>query len=530
MRTRGLIAVLVLGAATAHATCDDPFSDPDEILNFHLRTSRAEWDAMRLEKNPGLACDLQYQWHQVDWRCGDSEPWLTIGARHKRGDQRGVDAPQKHPLKLDFNRFVQGQRWPAALGDFGFRKLSLNNGQGNLEGGVLPALLAEPVAWRLMQQEVPLATRSAYAKVFVHFTDDASVEYHGLYLVLEDLDRTAIRRRHGAACGALVKSTVGRCREEVEYDDGPPNAGRAAYDGWYDALSGANWERDTERAFDLEALMRQEALKDVLGSGRDSAMGDLYNNYYRWEPRDGLARFYPWDLDWMFAVYPLEIPADTKLEPGCSPIGAKTRCHPQLRQRYLRTVCSLLQGTLSSQHLLAEWRRADALVRPLVPDEREVIWSGVDALDAQVTGSYEAVNLRTQQWIPARVEAVRAQLIAEGVECAARCEEGATESCGVGACSAQRHCVDGAWATCEVTRTTETCNGVDDDCDGLVDEGCEHPKELCPAAPPTPRRNISSCGCSTGADAGWLSVVLLFAFSSSRRRTCTRRPSRLRSA
>jgi hypothetical protein len=502
-------ALGLLWACAAHATCDDPFGDPSEVLDFHLRLTLAEWDAMRLEKNPGLRCDLQYQWRQVEFRCGETDPWLVIGARHKRGDQRGVDAPQKPPLKLDFNHFVAGQRWPASLGDLGFRKFTLNNGQANLAGGVLPALLAEPVAWRLMQREVPLAPRSAYARLFVHFTDDEHVEYRGLYFLVEDLDRTAIRRREGHACGALLKSTVGWCREDPEYDDGPPNEARGLYDAWYDAIPGSDWETRTRAAFDLDELFRQEAIKDVLGSGRDSPTGDLHNNYYRWEPRTGKARFYPWDLDWMFAVYPLEIKADTKLEAACSPIGLKTRCDPKLRPEYLRTVCSLLQGTLSSEHILSEWRAADALVRPLVRDEQDPVWGGVDPLDAQVRGSYEAVNLRTRDWIPARIESVRAQVEAAGIPCPSSCEEGAAQACGVGGCAGLRHCTGGTWGDCEVARGAEACNGADDDCDGVIDEGCALAKDVCPKAAPAPRRNLSSCACTTSGGL-WLGLALLW--------------------
>jgi hypothetical protein len=58
------------------------------------------------------------------------------------------------------------------------------------------------------------------------------------------------------------------------------------------------------------------------------------------------------------------------------------------------------------------------------------------------------------------------------------CTEGLTKACGEnkGACrqGAQR-CAGGVWGQCTgaIGPKNETCNGLDDDCDGVVDEGCE---------------------------------------------------------
>ncbi len=54
------------------------------------------------------------------------------------------------------------------------------------------------------------------------------------------------------------------------------------------------------------------------------------------------------------------------------------------------------------------------------------------------------------------------------------CEPGGTQRCGVdeGACTAgTQQCVDGAWSLCEGAAgpSEELCNGVDDDCDGIAD-------------------------------------------------------------
>src|SRR5262249_8272738 len=63
------------------------------------------------------------------------------------------------------------------------------------------------------------------------------------------------------------------------------------------------------------------------------------------------------------------------------------------------------------------------------------------------------------------------------------CASGAARACytgpaptrGVGACKdGKETCVAGTWGPCvgDTKPGTETCNGVDDNCDGQVDEGC----------------------------------------------------------
>jgi hypothetical protein len=58
------------------------------------------------------------------------------------------------------------------------------------------------------------------------------------------------------------------------------------------------------------------------------------------------------------------------------------------------------------------------------------------------------------------------------------CVDGRTQPCGLGLGICTRGtqtCRDGRWGTCEGEGQprAETCNGVDDDCDGVVDNGCE---------------------------------------------------------
>ncbi len=78
----------------------------------------------------------------------------------------------------------------------------------------------------------------------------------------------------------------------------------------------------------------------------------------------------------------------------------------------------------------------------------------------------------------------------EEMQGGAQCRSGVTEECysgpqgtlGRGACKlGERTCEDGSWSECrnEVVPTAELCNRVDDDCDGIVDNGFEREGALC---------------------------------------------------
>jgi hypothetical protein len=447
-----LVVTLLAGARAARADCSDPFANPDEVVDFHLRMSPETFDQLVVDEPVDDGTCLQYPYHEVQFRCGDGEPWITIGARRKLGDQRGRDTDEKPPLKLDINRYVMGQRWPAALGDIGYRKLSMNQGQPDAPVGAgLTVLLSEHLAWRLMHREIPASSRSAYARLFVHHDGDSEPEYHGIYILVEDLDRTRLERRFGDGTGTLYKDTGGGgapC-DGVRQDDGPPNEALDRFEDWYakdpDEYDGS-WYDETDEAMHLEELIRQEAIREIWVND-DNIFTDP-RNYYVFDPRVGKRHWLPWDLDAAFRVVG-GYPPDEPLGHGkCSDIGARTRCNPEIRARYMAVACQLINGTMSAEHILAEIERVDALVRPLIPDEVDLVWGGAGPLDASQGLNYQAAYDHLQSFVPARIDSVREQIEAEGVPCPPGCPEGATEACDYLTCAGERTCERGFWSGC----------------------------------------------------------------------------------
>jgi hypothetical protein len=467
-------AALSFTALPAAADCKDPFADPDDVLDFHLQTTSASWEAFKISQSDG--CDDQYPYFAAEFRCGDEEPYIAIEFRRKRDRS---ETRQKLPIKLDFNRSVSGQRWPQTSGNLGFRKLTLNSGQSDDAGrtgfgpanpGTLSALLTEHLAWRLMREVLPEASRVAYARLTLHFSDTGAQQYQGLYVLIEDIDRTAVRARFATDQGLLVKTTDLACADEVVFDDGPPNVAGELFSSWL-ALDPESfpdsWYDRTDEAMHLDPLLRQEALRELLANTADTVLGNR-NNYFALDLQGDRRMYLPWDLDDMFRPFPQVRAPDTPLVRNCTggsgcrlnTLGLNVRDNAQIRPRYLEAMCQLSQGLASESKLLAQLEALDALVRPIVATEVGPVWaaSGRDPLDAGTAGTYASEFERMKTWIPARIQAVRALIEAEGVSCPSSCQQGDTASCDFGGVSGQRVCTGGSWSACLAPSPNEAGN------------------------------------------------------------------------
>lgn len=473
-------------AGPSHAGCDDPFSDPDDIVDFHLHLSTADWSSLQESERSSADCDGQFPYVELGFSCGEEEP-ISIGVRRRRDR---TETKQKLPLKLDFNRFVKGQRWPTAMGALGFRRLSLNSGQpddaagldSNGPGsntGLQSTLLTEHLAWRIMGEELPEVGGVAYARLTLHFEDTGESRFQGIYVLIEDIDRTAIKRRFTASEGALYKTTRPECVDKVVFDDGPPNNTKEAFDEWHSLdpndFSGAWGERSNQSVY-LDGLLRQEAVRELFANEADTILG-TGNNVVTLDLYDAKRLYLPWDLDDMFRPQPQIRDPFTPLIVACgggesqctwSTPGLLTRANEELRPHYLEILCQMTNGVGREEKVLAEFNALDERVRPILAEEVPVLWEpeGLDPLDASILGTYAAEVERMQTWIPERIQAVRQLITDEGVVCEKGCEEGAVATCDFFGCPSQRSCVGGVWGACEATEGYVP-GSLDIDCDGV---------------------------------------------------------------
>jgi hypothetical protein len=453
------VAVLALPTQPAYADCDDPLADPGDMLEFHLRISRADWSALLASKitstdgqpTDSPACSENFPKIAARFRCGDHGAWRGVTVRKKKGEERGVEAFEKPPIKIDFAPKAGDSGWPEALGSLAYRKLTLNNGQSNKyrdTTAVLPVLHAEHVGLRLLHETLDLTPQSAYAKLIVHFDDAAAGVYHGVYIVIEDIDRIALRRRGLSGAGRLEKASTYNCSPEVDFDDGAPNSAKAAFDAFITASPAAypgSWQAFTAASLALDDVLRQEAAREILVNGSDTLFNSSNpsgwgNNWLAYDPPDGLRRYIPWDLDLAFGQQagacqptPLQCPATVPILSFCSAIdkpygqtasrlGQKLPCHPEISRRYLEVMCALTQGPFSAERVLEVWHETYATLADIVPLEAERVWRGIDPLapppGPAIIETFGSEYVRIARWIPERIAFVQHELARLGVPCA----------------------------------------------------------------------------------------------------------------
>ena len=221
---------------------------------------------------------------------------------------------------------------------------------------MLPVLMTEHVALRLLKREIPATPGTAYAKVYLHLDGAEQGAIPGLYMLVEDIDRAAVKRYFGHNDGRLIKSTKDNCNNEVEFDDGPPNEAAAAWDAFMPrtrptiprpALAGRGREGGGPRhpaapgSHSRDPGQRRRHHPD---RGQPSERGPQLLHL---RPQAGRRQYMPWDVDLTFGQQHGNCapPPDGVATPGsamlmCSPDEPLFRwCPDSLSAIGKRTVC-----------------------------------------------------------------------------------------------------------------------------------------------------------------------------------------------
>ena len=201
----------------------------------------------------------------------------------------------KKSMKLDFNKFVLGKKFD------GLKKINLNNAEGD------PSLQRDFICYDIHRNAGVDAPRTSYAKVYLN------EEYWGLYVLVEQIDKTFLNNNFDNANGRLFKnmansdlnwlgsdSTAYQKIFELKTDQGENN-----WDDFVNLMDIINNSSDQEfkdkisKVFDVKRFLKVLAI-DIATNNWDSYLEHGRNFYLYQNTVTNKFNWIPWDYN--FAI------------------------------------------------------------------------------------------------------------------------------------------------------------------------------------------------------------------------------------
>jgi spore coat protein CotH len=284
-----VLALASVGPAAAQSPVSDAASvlfDASTLQEIRLRVNERDWNT--LVENYG-----RDDYYPADLVWGD-QIIHNIGIRSRGSGSRN---PYKPGLKLDFNRYVSGQRL------LGLNALVLDNLWQD------DALIRERISMRLFEKMDVVAPREVFATVWVNEL------YLGVYAVVESVDSRFLRRpgldRDGYLydyeyqglwwfehLGEDLAPYEARFQPETREDDSAAALFGPIEQFVFTVNEPHQIVRDVGEFLDIEAFLRLLAVDTFLADW-DGIVGDFgINNFYLYRPSASKQfTFIPWDKD-----------------------------------------------------------------------------------------------------------------------------------------------------------------------------------------------------------------------------------------
>jgi hypothetical protein len=306
--------------------------NPDQLLDYRLTMSAGDWSALKADATFSVYYPAQFQ-------CGEDAPLaFQVGVRRKRSG--GIEKPG---LKIDFNEITTGASY------FSLKKLSLENGVSSGSDSASPKdAVAEYLAWRLMVRSTTIASRAAFARVFVND------ELIGVYVNVEQVDKRFLRARGKDDEGWLFKLSGG-IDDGYKTNETTPNP----YDERLCFLdknpcavpSAQELETYLPQHLDIQQMLHFGGVNAFVANSDGPLVKD--NNFYFYDDPAGTPRLYiPWDLD-------------TTMHDTAPLFGATTVYTSVLftnwEDDYDVLMTELLAGSLTEEAILGELDRAQTV-------------------------------------------------------------------------------------------------------------------------------------------------------------------------
>ena len=244
----------------------------DGVMSLNITMGEAELSTILDHADAEMYCECS-----VD---NGKETLQNVGIK-PRGNTSHVTecGSRKYSFKLKFNKYTKGQKLN------GLDEMYLNNMSYD------PSYCREYIAYALFSLSSGIsAPLASFAKVYING------EYYGLYLAVEAVDESFLKREFGNADGNLYEANRGSAFISDDTSTFTLECGNdtalTKISKIYNAISDGE---GIEEVLDVESVLRYAAVIAVV-CGQESYLGAKAENYYFYEDTDGVAYMIPWDL------------------------------------------------------------------------------------------------------------------------------------------------------------------------------------------------------------------------------------------
>ena len=386
-------------AATAKAASSpvdeaSPLFDAKEIQTMHLRVSAADWSTVQQaampeqprprggpDAGPGggpsptpanpeyVHADLEYQ----------GKTYKDIGLRCKgHSSLRSAAGSLKLPLKLAFNKFIEGQAF------LGLTHLHLNI------DAMDPSRMREYLTYSMFRQADVPCSRTAYAKVYLTVPGKLEREYLGVYTLAEDVGKPFLKDRFGSSKGLLLKPERTRDLpylgdQWTTYADqyGVKTEGNVAtQQRLIEFVKLVHQASDAEFAAKIGQLMEVDEFVrflavNVVSANMDSYLGSGHNYYLYVHPKTLKVWWIPWDLNEAFAGFGPAGSPDVQMDlsidrpcMGANRLVERVLSMKEYREAYRAYLKRMVEGDFSVAKMNGQIAGVEKVIASAVAEEK----------------------------------------------------------------------------------------------------------------------------------------------------------------
>lgn len=406
----GLLTALAGGARCVAATPSphpsDPFYDPATVQKIQLEVAAEDLARMQRALPKRIVVPGTFRWND--------QIIEEVGIRYRGNSSSPPDWPFKRSFLISFSEYRRARQF------LGLNHVALDNG---IQFG---GLFSERLITDVLRGVGVKASRCNYARVYLNGKPA------GVYVNVERLDRSFLRRQFGSDRGPLFKVDEGGPGANLEFLGEDPDRYRKTFETPLDddasvmtavprflrAISDpAVSTADLERQFDLEAFLKTTAVMLFAGAF-DQYTGWNPHNYYLYrDPSDGRWTYLPWDLDVGFADQAFgRIPVLAGWHAGWPapvpgrPLMERLVSDPDLLGRYRKQATNILEGWFQPERLIPKLHGLHRQIQSALEEDPHPLRRATVPSDRGI----DDVLTSMEGFIRERYASARAQLEAPG--------------------------------------------------------------------------------------------------------------------